>query len=156
MRTKGHTWEGTRIVTAIQHCFYQVLLMLESLANIEEVNVGTVGKSAQKAFLRNVQTHAHLALWCKTTAYLYVENAVIEQMPMGDTYRAWIKLCERFEHREIKSNYLSIEHSFKDCTLAVKMKRMNYNIWSWSTRIPVWARSSRTVCAMNFREGTYN
>lgn len=68
----------------MQHCFNQVLHMLESRANMEEDNVGTASKSAQKAFLRHIQTYAHLALWCKTTAYLYVENAVIEQVSMGD------------------------------------------------------------------------
>ncbi|EEC42782.1 predicted protein [Phaeodactylum tricornutum CCAP 1055/1] len=103
------TWKGKTIATAMQHCFYQALFMQESLATMEEVNAGTASKSARKAFLRNVQAYAHLALCCEKTAYSYVENAVTERAPMGDAYEAWKKLCESI-NENVEEWFLELEY----------------------------------------------
>jgi hypothetical protein len=113
------TWKGKTIATAMQHRFYQALFMQESLATMEEVNAGTASKSARKAFLRNVQAYAHLALCCEQTAYSYVENAVTERAPMGDAYEAWKKLCERYEPKEIESDYTKLNIHLRTVLLAV-------------------------------------
>jgi hypothetical protein len=131
---ESRIWKGKTIATAMQHRFYQALFMQESLATMEEVNAGTAGKSARKAFLRNVQAYAHLALCCEQTAYSYVENAVTERAPMGDAYEAWKKLCERYEPKEIESDYTSIEHSFKDCTIG----SINENVEEWFLELEYW------------------
>jgi hypothetical protein len=101
---------------------------------MEEVNAGTASKTARKAFLRNVQAYAHLALCCKKTAYSYVKNAVTERAPMGNAYKAWKKLCKRYKLKEIKLDYTSIEHSFMDCTIG----SINENVEEWFLELEYW------------------
>ena len=133
-REKWREWKAMVLAYALKKEFSRLLVKETAIIKEEELyELGTT-EQQKKDFRANAEGMSFLTLSCKGLAFAIIESTYTTENPTGNVYKAWEKLCKRYENKDAEPNYVEISEKFREC----KLKSFKEDPAEWLIQVEYW------------------